>query len=189
MDDKTNPGWQTHSIETVYENAWIAVSHREVTAPTGQAGIYGLVHFKQRAIGVVPLDASGHTWLVGQERYTLGQYSWEIPEGGATVDEEALHAAKRELQEETGITAKRWTPLLELHTSNSVTDEHAKAWVAQELEFGDTSPDETEVLHVKRVTLDDAVQMVLDGEITDSFAMASLMKVKLMLDRGLLQLT
>ena len=178
------PGWQTHSEETVYENPWIRVSHREVTAPTGRAGIYGVVHFKSLAVGIVALDAEGYTWLVGQHRYTLGSYSWEIPEGGSDPDEPALLTAQRELREETGISAAHWTPLLDLHTSNSVTDEAAVAFLAQDLTIGETAPDETEVLALRRVPLDEALEMVMDGRITDALAMASLMKVKLLLDRG-----
>ena len=172
--------WQTLSCQQVYDNPWIKVTHRDVTAPTGAVGIYGLVHFKNCAIGVVPIDADGHTWLVGQQRYTLGEYSWEIPEGGAPEGESPLHAARRELREETGIIATRWTRLLTLHTSNSVTDEVAQAFIAQDLSFTTTSPDPSEDLTVKRLPLNDAISMVLDGEITDALSMASLMKVHLL---------
>ncbi len=160
------------------------MSHRDVTAPTGNAGIYGKVHFKNTAIGVVPIDADGNTWLVGQQRYTLDQYTWEIPEGGCPADEDHLAAAKRELQEETGILAAKWTPLLKMHTSNSVSDELAITYVAQELQFGDVSPDETELLQIKKMPLADAIAMAMDGEITDSLALVSLLKVQLLLDKG-----
>jgi len=184
---KTNP-WQTHSINEVYDNDWIPVSHREITAPTGNPGIYGLVHFKNTAVGVVPIDEDGNTWLVGQYRYTLDQYMWEIPEGGGTPHEDDLTVAKRELREETGITANRWTPLLKLHTSNSVTDECAYGFVAQDLSFGESEPDDTEILQVKKVPLTSAIEMVMDGEITDALAMTCLMKIQIMLDRGTLKL-
>ena len=179
--------WHSLSCQDVYDNPWIRVSHREVTAPTGAAGIYGLVHFKNCAIGVVPIDADGNTWLVGQQRYTLGEYSWEIPEGGAPAGESPLHAAMRELREETGIIATRWTRLMTLHTSNSVTDEVAQAFVAQDLSFTTTEPDPSEDLAVKKLPLDDAVSMVLDGEITDALSMASLMKVQLLLAKNIIQ--
>lgn len=189
MSNTSRPtGWQTHSEETVYENPWIRVSHREVTAPTGKAGIYGVVHFKSLAVGIVPLDTEGHTWLVGQHRYTLGRYSWEIPEGGSDPNEPALLAAQRELLEETGISATRWTPLLDLHTSNSVTDEAAVAFLAQGLSLGDTAPDDTEELALRRVPLEEAVEMAMDGRITDALAMAALLKTKLLLDRGEIRL-
>lgn len=180
--------WKTHAVEQRYDNPWIEVSHRAVTAPTGKPGIYGVVHFKNRAIGVVPIDDEGYTWLVGQERYTLQQYAWEIPEGGAPLGESALAAAQRELREETGLVARRWTSLLKLHTSNSVTDEVAYAFVAQGLRMESTEPDDTEVLAVRRVPLDDAINMAMDGTISDGFAMAALLKVRLMLDQNLLKI-
>lgn len=178
------PRWQTLTNRTVYENAWIDVSHRDVIAPTGHAGIYGVVHFRNRAVGVVPLDDEGYTWLVGQWRYTLDTWSWEIPEGGAPPDEDPLDAARRELAEETGLVASRWSPLLEMHTSNSVTDETAVAYLARGLTPGDSAPDETELLTVKRVHLSEAVSMTLDGRISDGFAMAALMKVELWRQSG-----
>lgn len=178
--------WQTHTSDVRYDNPWINVTHRKVSAPTGKQGIYGVVHFKNTAIGVVPIDADGYTWLVGQHRYTLNQYEWEIPEGGAPPGESALAAAQRELREETGIVARRWTSLLRLHTSNSVTDEVARIFVAQDLSHGDTAPDDTEILQVRRVPLEHAINMALDGSITDSLSMAALLKVGILIDRGLL---
>ncbi len=184
----SDKGWDTHTIEERYDNPWINVSHRRVTAPTGSPGIYGMVHFKNIAIGMVPIDAQGNTWLVGQSRYPLQQYSWEIPEGGAPLGESALAAAQRELREETGIIARRWTSLLMLHTSNSVTDEEARSFVAQDLTFTDVEPDSTELLQIRRVPIQDAINMAMDGRITDGFAMASLLKVGLMMERGELSL-
>lgn len=178
----TNP-WQTLSIKEVYDNPWITVSHREVTAPTGTDGIYGLVHFKNSAVAIVPIDDDGNTWLVGQHRYTLNQYTWEIPEGGGSQEEDNLDVAKRELREETGIIASQWTQLLELHTSNSVTDEYAIGFVAQGLSFGDSEPDDTEALAIKKVPLSTAIDMALDGRITDGLAMACLMKIQILIDR------
>ena len=133
---------------------------------------------------MVPLDEAWHTWLVGQWRYTLDAWSWEIPEGGAPAGEAPLDAARRELAEETGLTAARWSPLLELHTSNSVTDERAAVWLARGLTAGASAPDDTERLLVRRVPFDEAIAMVLDGRITDALAMAALMKVQLLRERG-----
>lgn len=182
-ESKVSP-WKTNSIDEVYDNPWITVSHRDVTAPTGNPAIYGLVHFKNTAVGVVPIDADGNTWLVGQHRYTLDQYMWEIPEGGGLHNEDNLAVAKRELREETGIAANRWTKLLELHTSNSVTDECAVGFVAQDLSFGECEPDDTEALQIQKVPLQTAFDMAMDGRITDGLAMACLFKVQLLIDRG-----
>ena len=170
-----NP-WKTISRQIAYENPWISVEHREVINPSGGEGIYGLVHFKNTAIGIIPIDEEGYTWLVGQYRYALERYSWEIPEGGGPVGTDPLESAKRELIEETGIRAARWTPLLEMHTTNSVTDEYGVAYVAQELSFGAAQPEETEQLQIRRLPFHEAVAMVMDGEITDVFSMVALLK-------------
>ena len=181
-----NP-WKTLTEAIVYDNPWISVSHREVLNPSGNRGIYGLVHFKNLAIGIVPLDAQLNTWLVGQYRYTLNQYSWEIPEGGGPLGSDPLESAKRELLEETGITAKKWTKVLDLHTSNSVTDEAGLTYVAQGLSFGAAQPEDTEDLQIRKLPFSEALEMVLRGEITDALAMISILKVNLLLERGALQ--
>ncbi|MEO0339515.1 MAG: NUDIX hydrolase [Bacteroidota bacterium] len=180
----TNP-WTTLNTKTAYENPWIKVEHREVLNPAGNKGIYGVVRFKNIAVGVLPIDEAGNTWLVGQYRYTLNQYSWEIPEGGCPTGEEPLDAAKRELQEETGLTAQKWTPLLQLHTSNSVTDEYGFAYLAQNLSQGPSSPEETEDITVKKLPFSQAVQMVLNGEITDALSMTTILKAKVLFDQEL----
>jgi len=180
-----NP-WITLSTKEVYDNPWINITHREVLNPSGGEGIYGVVHFKNVAIGIVPLDKELNTWLVGQYRYTLNQYSWEIPEGGGTIGHSHLESAQRELLEETGITASKWTKILDLHTSNSVTDEYGCAYVAQDLSFGDAMPEETEELVIKKLPFEQAFQMVMNGEITDALAMVSIMKVKYLLDAKLI---
>ncbi len=175
-----NP-WKTLTIEEVYDNPWINITHRKVLNPAKQNGTYGKVHFKNTAVGVLPLDEENNTWLVGQYRYTLEKYSWEIPEGGCLEGIEPLQAAKNELQEETGITANKWTKVLDIHTSNSVTDEFGICYLAQDLSFGVASPEPCEDLVVKKVTFETAFEMVMNGEITDSLSMATIMKVKLLL--------
>ncbi len=173
-----NP-WTTLSIKEVYDNPWVTVTHREVLTPTGTSGIYGQVHFKNLAVGIIPLDEDYNTWLVGQYRYTLEAYSWEIPEGGCPLgQEDGLASAKRELLEETGIQAKRWTPLLDIHTSNSVTDEAGIIYIAQELSFGEAEPEETEDLAIRKLSLEEAFEMVMKGEITDSLSVAGLLKAQ-----------
>ncbi len=185
IDTKKNP-WTTKSIIEVYDNPWITVTHREVTNPSGNPGIYGMVHFKNIAIGILPLDQDYNTWLVGQYRYTLETYSWEIPEGGGLIGVEPLESAKRELLEETGIVAQKWTKIVDLHTSNSVTDEVGLAYIAQDLTFEQAQPEDTEELIIKKVPFVEVVEMVIEGKITDALAMTTILKAKIMLDRGLL---
>jgi 8-oxo-dGTP pyrophosphatase MutT (NUDIX family) len=175
MEEHENP-WQTLSSRIVYENPWISIRHEEVINPGGGAGIYGVVHMRNTATGVVPLDAEGYTYLVGQYRYTLNEYSWEIPEGGSPEGTDPLESAKRELQEETGFSAAKWTILSRIHTSNSVTDEAGFIYLAEELTAGDTAPEETEDLKVWRLPLKEAVQLVMDNRITDSISIAGLLK-------------
>ncbi|MEM8907572.1 MAG: NUDIX hydrolase [Bacteroidota bacterium] len=178
-----NP-WKTLQVTEVYDNPWIQVTHRDVLNPAGNEGIYGLVHFKNIAIGIVPLDEQYNTWLVGQYRYTLDRYTWEIPEGGGPIGEAPIDSAKRELLEETGIQAQRWTQILDLHTSNSVTDEYGLAYVAQDLSYGTAMPEETEELTIRQLPFAEAFQMVMDGQITDSLAMVAIMKTHYLLERG-----
>lgn len=181
--DSPNP-WSTLSSQLVYDNPWISVTEHQVINPSGGRGIYGVVHFKNRAIGIVPIDDEGYTWLVGQYRYTLDQYSWEIPEGGGKVEEDPLHAAQRELLEETGLQAREWRRIMSMHLSNSVTDEVAIVYLARGLEQGDSRPEETERLVVKRVPFERAYQMVCTGEITDAISVAAILRVRLMMLEG-----
>ena len=179
--DQTPNPWTTLTERTAYENPWIRVSHRDVLNPAGGPGIYGVVQFKNTAIGILPLDDEGYTWLVGQYRYTLGRYSWEIPEGGGPLGTSDLASAQRELLEETGITAHRWTPLLEMHLSNSVTDEYGLVYLAQDLSFGESQPEDTEQLHIRRVPFSEAFRMVMQGEITDALSMAAILKLRFLM--------
>ena len=175
--DETNP-WKTISKRPIYDNPWINVEEYQVINPGGGQGIYGKVHFKNKAIGIIPIDERKNTWLVGQYRYTLNEYSWEIPMGGGPLDDGILTSAQRELKEETGITANRWEQIMRIHTSNSVTDEEGFVFLAEELEFGDTQLEESESdLKLWKVPLTFAVDMVIKGKITDAISMAGLLKV------------
>jgi len=169
--------WKKLSSHTVYENDWMAVRVDHVVNPGGGENQYGHVHFKNRAVAIIALDDAGNTWLVGQQRYTLGEYSWELPMGGAPLAEPPLEAARRELREETGLQAETWEELMCLHTSNSITDEVGYVYVATGLIEGETEFEETEDLEVRKLPLADAVQMVLDGEITDAISAAALLRI------------
>ena len=181
--EEDNP-WKTKSNRTVYENPWIKVEHREVINPSGGEGIYGLVRFKNLAIGIVPVDAEGHTWLVGQYRYAIDRYSWEIPEGGCPLGTDPLATARRELEEETGLCAEDWQPLLDFHMSNSVTDEYGMAFLARQLRPGTFQPEPTEVLRLRRLPLAEAIAMTLDGRITDALSIMALQRVALLQRAG-----
>ncbi len=178
-----NP-WQVISSKLVYDNKWISLTEYDVINPGGGKGIYGKVHFKNRAIGIVVLDDDLNTYLVGQYRFTLDQYTWEIPEGGGSFEEDPIETAKRELLEETGIRADRWEKLLDFHLSNSVSDEYGQVFLARGLHFGEAEPEETESLAVKKIPFEEAYQMVLKGEITDSLAVAGILRTKLLLQES-----
>ena len=166
--------WKTKSTRVVYENPWIKVREDEVVQPDGRPGIYGVVHFKNTAIGVLPIDEEGKICLVGQYRYALESYSWEIPEGGCSQGETHLDAAKRELIEETGMVASNWTQLGSAHLSNSVSDELAIYYLATGLTRGIPRPEGTEQLAYKHVTFDQALDMVMTGEITDALSILAI---------------
>lgn len=178
-----NP-WQTRSSSLKYENAWIRVTEHDVLNPKGGPGIYGTVHFKHLATGIIPLDDDGNTWLVGQWRYALDRYSWEIPEGGGPLDVDPLVTAQRELLEETGIVATDWLPVLQMHLSNSVSDEIGYIYLARGLTFADSTPEDTEEIAVRKLPFLDAYAMVLASEITDAMSVAGILRVKLLLDAG-----
>lgn len=173
--------WQQLSCQTIYQNPWLKLEHHEVKTPGGDNGIYGKVCFQSIAIGVVPIGNEGYTYLVKQYRYPLEQDSWEIPEGGCPLGELPLETAKRELLEETGLSANRWVKLMDLHTSNSVTDEHAEVFLAMGLKQGEASLESSEQdLEVLRLPLDDAVAMAMDGRITDGISVAALLKLQVL---------
>ncbi len=172
-----NP-WKRRSGHRIYDNPWLALHEDEVINPGGGLSHYGKVHFKNLAIGIIPLDEENNTWLIGQYRYVPDCYSWEIPMGGGPLNIEPLQSAKRELKEETGLTANKWDKLMELHPSNSVTDERGLVYVARELTEGETEFEETEALLIQKLPLDEAIERVFSGEITDAISIAGLLKHK-----------
>ncbi len=176
-DENHNP-WQVISTELKYQNPWISVREDQVRNPGGGRGIYGVVSMKNKALGIVPVDAEGNTWLVGQYRYPLNEYSWEIPMGGGLLEHDILESAQRELREETGLLAARWTRIARLHTSNSVTDEEGFVYLAEDLTQGELEPEETEELRLWKLPLADAVRLVMADRITDGISVAGLLKAE-----------
>jgi 8-oxo-dGTP pyrophosphatase MutT (NUDIX family) len=173
-----NP-WTILESKKIYQNPWISLTEHQVLNPSGGNGIYGEVHFENYAIGIIAIDEDDMIWLVGQYRFPLKQYSWELPEGGGPLDGNPLDSAKRELLEETGLVAKEWTELLRMHLSNSVSDELGILYLAKDFEQFEAEPEETEQLEVKKIPFEEAYQMVMKGEITDSLSIAGILKVKL----------
>lgn len=171
------------SSRTVYENAWIRVVDHRIQKPRGGEGVYGVVHFKNRAIAVVPYE-DGHVWLVGQYRFPLGEYSWEVPEGGAPLDEPIEECARRELMEETGLRAGRLTKLFSMHMSNSISDELGHVFLATELSAGEPDPEDTEELEIKKLPLEEVYSLVEQGVITDSLTVSAIFRLMILKREG-----
>jgi 8-oxo-dGTP pyrophosphatase MutT (NUDIX family) len=171
--------WRRRTRREAYGNPWISVWHDEVDRPDGSEGIYGVVHFANLAVGVVVLDDADRVLLVGQHRYTLDAYSWELPEGGVPDGESALDGAIRELREETGVDADGWRQLCRVHLSNSVTDEAGVVFAARARVHGVATPEATEDLAVRWIAIDAALTMIEMGEITDGLTIIGLQAVAL----------
>ena len=186
MNPESNP-WKIVAEKKIYDNPWIQLTEFDVINPGGGKGIYGKVHFKNTAIGIVVLDEERNTWLVGQFRFTVDEYSWEIPEGGGLIGVDPLESAKRELLEETGLVAENWQQLFKMHLSNSVSDELAVIYLATELTQKTPEPEETEQLEIQKIPFEKVYEMVEDGRITDSMTVAAVYKIKLMLLEGKLK--
>lgn len=176
--------WKTLSIKKIYASPWIEVDHHEVIDPSGAPGTYGVIHFRNLAVGVVPLDDDLHTWIVGQYRYPARKYSWEIPEGGGDRNTPPQASAARELREEAGIVAKDWTELLRMDLSNSASDEEAIIYLARGLEFHEPEPDGNEELALRKLPFAELYGMVDRGEITDSLTVAAVLKMQIWLMEG-----
>lgn len=172
--------WKIKSSEEVYTNPWISIVHHEVITPGNTEGVYGEVNFKNVAIGIIPIDAQGFTWRVGQYRFPLHAYSWEIPEGGGPHHEESLVSAQRELREEVGYKAEYWEKFLEMDLSNSVTNERAEVYLAKDLTFLGTEHEATENLTLERLHFSELYEQVLSGEIRDSISVAAVLKLSVM---------
>jgi len=174
-DDAENP-WTVTGISHPFENAWLAIESNAVIHPDGKPGTYSVVRVRRLAVGVLPVDADGFVHLVGQWRFPLGRYSWEMPEGGAEPGEDALACARRELEEETGLSAHTYLPILEMDLSNSLTDELAILYLATELTPGEPKPEGTEVLKHRRAPFAEVLARVADGRIRDAMTVAAVLR-------------
>lgn len=184
MTQRRRGDWTLLDQREVYGNPWITLTEHRVLNPSGNPGIYGVVHFRNLAIGIIALEDDGDIWLVGQHRFPLDAYSWEIPEGGAPLDEDPLAGARRELKEETGIEALTWREIGRLHLSNSVSDEAGIIYLATDLRHGTAAPEETEALGLRRLPAAEAYRMARRGELTDSMTVAGLYRLRLMALEG-----
>jgi len=180
--NNTIGNWTVLSEKSVYSNPWISVTEYDVINPSGKKGIYGKVHYKNIAIGIIPIDQNGNIHLVGQFRFVLKNYSLEIPEGGGPLDIDPLISAKRELKEELGLIADKWEKILEMHLSNSVSDESCIVYLATDLTLGVPEPEETEELESIVIPFDEAYRKVLNFEITDAISVSAILRIKLMLN-------
>jgi len=169
--------WIINSSNIKYDNPWITVTEHQVINPTGNNGIYGEVHFKNIAIGIVALDQDDNLYMVNQYRFTLYQDSLEIPEGGGSLDIDPLISAKRELKEETGLEANSWERLMELHLSNSVSNEKAIIYLAKDLSQGEMALEETEDIVVSKLSLKEAYALVKENKITDAISVAAILNL------------
>ena len=176
--------WRDHGSKTAFENPWMRVTEHDVTAPTGERTTYGKVHFKNLALAVLPLHDDGTVTLVGQHRFAMMDYVWEIPEGGGPLDVDPLESIKRELREEAGLEAATWRELLRFQISNSLTDEHGIGWLAMDFTHAETDPDSTESIAVERAPFREALDAVLHGWIQDGMTMAMLLRAYHMAREG-----
>jgi len=177
--------WKRLSSTVVYDNPWIRVEEHQVVNPSGAQSLYGKVCFKNRAVAILALDEADNLYLVGQHRYTLDEYAWELPMGGAPDDEDMLAAAQRELKEETGISASSWDEVMRLHTSNCITDEVGVVYLARDLTHGEPQLEPTEDLTMRKLPLDTAIAWVLDGRITDAISVAGILRLGVERERWL----
>jgi ADP-ribose pyrophosphatase len=181
MSDKIKNAWQTLQIKEIYTNPWIHIEEHDVINPGGFPAIYGVVQFKNYALGVLPIDKDGNIYLIGQHRYPFNEYTWEIPEGGGNKNEDPLINIQRELREEAGLIANKWTLIQEIQVSNSVTNEYGYIYLAEDLTPCDPDPDDDEDLIIRKLPFHEAYEMLTSGEIKDSLTVIALLKAKILL--------
>jgi 8-oxo-dGTP pyrophosphatase MutT (NUDIX family) len=178
------PPWRNDGESLIFENPWMRLTRHPATAPTGLRSDYVVMRPKNLSVGVLPVHADGTVTLVGQQRFALMNWSWEMPEGGAPFDEEPIAGARRELAEEAGLAAAVWLPALKVEMSNSVTDERAMAWIAWDLSPVPVAPDPTEVIRIARVPFGDLLREIARGAVRDMFTVATVLRAYHMAREG-----
>lgn len=181
MSNAKKYNWIPHRREAVFDNPFYVIWEDKVTNPANKPGFYSIVHFKREAVGIIPLDEDMNTWIVGQYRYPMDSYEWEIPEGGAD-DNDPLATAHKELKEEAGLEAGRMDLILEMQLSNSGTDEVSFTFLARDLKIGEATPEETEQISIKKLPFSQVVEMVMKGEIRDAISVASILKLQRLIE-------
>jgi 8-oxo-dGTP pyrophosphatase MutT (NUDIX family) len=170
------PPWSDHGERLLFENPWLRLTEHKATAPTGVPADYVVMRPAALAVGVLPLHGDGTVTLVGQHRFALTTWSWEMPEGGAHPHEDPQTAAARELAEEAGLAARDWREVLRLDMSNSVTDERAVAFLAWNLDPVPCAPDPTEAFRVARVPFLSLIEAIAAGQVRDAFTVATALR-------------
>jgi 8-oxo-dGTP pyrophosphatase MutT (NUDIX family) len=178
--------WSVVRQRTVYDNPWLTLAEYDAIAPTGKPALYGVVRFKNLALAILPLHEDGTVTLVGQHRFAIPGYSWELPEGGGPLGVDPLESARRELREEAGLEAADWREVLKFQLSNSITDEVGHGYLATGLTPVPPAPDETEALALARVPFREALDLALAGEIVDVMTVAMLLRAYHMAREGAL---
>ncbi|ANP47500.1 NUDIX domain-containing protein [Candidatus Viadribacter manganicus] len=174
--DEDGDPWIVKGVTRAFENDWFGIDAHDVIRPDGRPGQYGVIRVRRLAVGVLPIEADGRVHMVGQWRFPLGRYSWEMPEGGGEPGEDAHDCAIRELAEETGVRAQTLLKVLEMDLSNSLTDEKAVIFIATDLAPGDAEPEATEVLRHRTAHFRDVLARVADGRIRDSLTVAAVLR-------------
>ena len=176
--------WRAGPPEPVTQNPWFAVESYDAVAPTGAPARYHVHRCRNLATGAVPLHADGTVTLVGQWRFPLGRYGWELPEGGAPHGEAPLEGCKRELREEAGLEAADWREILVLELSNASSDEVAHVYLATGLTPCPAAPEPTEELALARVPFAEALHAAVTGRVQDAITVAALLRVHHMAATG-----